>query len=100
MPDKRTRPEAASSETERIGAWFRSVRVAAGYSQRALAAELGIYENMLRWHEAGAVMFRMDVVAKAAEVLKVPISYLAAPSPTWDMPEAPAKLPYRRNRRA
>lgn len=59
------------------GTALRSIRELAGFSQRALAKEIGISKSALSQIEAGGGM-KPENVKRAAEILRVPITALLA----------------------
>ena len=58
------------------GTAIRDIRVLAGYSQRAFAAEIGISRQALNYIENGVNGMRPKNIKRAAEVLCVPITAL------------------------
>lgn len=64
-----TVPIARSPEAARIGAAFKAARKARGVTLEQMAKALETTINSVRWHEAGATLFRADKIARAAEFL-------------------------------
>jgi transcriptional regulator with XRE-family HTH domain len=62
-----------------LGARFRSVRESRDAKLKDLAVHLGLSVNTIRWHEAGAVMLRLDMLHKAAEFLGCEVNDLTIP---------------------
>lgn len=75
-----TKPEARGALEERIGSAFRSARVEAGISLMDMANALGCSINTVRWHEAGARLFRADDIVRAASIMDVPPDTLLGPA--------------------
>jgi transcriptional regulator with XRE-family HTH domain len=70
-----------------LGAAFQLARKKRRLSLRRLARILHVSVNTLRWHEAGAVMFRTGTIVRAAEVMDVPPVVLLIDDP--DEPKWP-----------
>ncbi len=73
-----TIPVARSPEAARLGNAFRDVRKARGLSLTEMAKALQCSINTVRWHEAGATLFRADVLERAASHLGCTVDELMA----------------------
>jgi transcriptional regulator with XRE-family HTH domain len=62
-----------SEDAERLGKLFREVRERRRVSLLATAAGIDRTINVVRWHEAGARMLRIDELLKAARLFGVPV---------------------------
>lgn len=66
---RRFAPVASSDANRVIGEAFRVARERKRVSLLNLSREIDCSVNMLRWHEAGARMLRVDLVYAAARAL-------------------------------
>jgi len=73
-----TIPVARSPEAARLGDAFRAMRKARGLSLTDMAKALQCSINTVRWHEAGATLFRADVLERAAACLSCSVDDLMA----------------------
>lgn len=78
-----TIPVARSPEAARLGDAFRAMRKARGLSLTDMAKALQCSINTVRWHEAGATLFRADMMERAAGHLQCTVDELmTGPSET------------------
>lgn len=69
MPDPYFKPQ--SRETRALGRRFRAAREASQVTLRSLADRMGRSFYIIRRHEAGHTMMRIDDLIKAAKILGV-----------------------------
>jgi transcriptional regulator with XRE-family HTH domain len=62
-----------------LGRRFRSVREERGIGLRVLAEQMGVALYLIRRHEAGALMLRLDKIHAAATAMAVPVRTLTEP---------------------
>lgn len=73
MP-KRTQPASLNEET--FGKRLARLRQAAGYSQRDLAAEIGISQRMVAYYEKGSDHIPIDLLPLMAKTLGVSVDQM------------------------